>query len=207
MSTIRTHLRRMNTPVSWARVAIVLLLGFSFIGAFAAEDLVSDLRAELIPAEGTETAYGIPLSLTSLPDYVGWWYTLVPHVEDDAVYVDALSALVAPCCDDNLAIRCCCENDAGQACNLIRSGKGLAAHLIKNLNYGVEQVRDSVLEWFQFARPDYYIAVEMVNRKIDPMAYGLTVEGSCYRGLCNTPISQGGCGGMKELIEPSISGS
>lgn len=207
MIAMRMHLRRSMSPIVWTLATVVVLLTMSSIAVFATEDLVSSLHSELIPDEGTETPYGIPLSLSSLPEFVGWWYTLVPLVETDAVYIDALSSLVAPCCDDNLAIRCCCENDEGQACNLIRSGKGLAAHLIDTLNYGTEQVRSSVLEWFQFARPDYTIAVEMVNRKIDPMAYGLTVEGSCYRGLCNTPISQGGCGGMKELIEPAIASS
>ncbi|MFC2108893.1 hypothetical protein ACFLS5_05465 [Candidatus Bipolaricaulota bacterium] len=129
---------------------------------------------------------------------------MVPFVEADARYFDGLSALVAPCCDDNTAFSCCCEGEDGQACNIIRSGKGLAAHLIIDLDYDADQIAASVLEWFRFARSDYYLAAELVNRMIDPALYGLTVEGSCYRGLCGTPISEGGCGGMKELIEPTI---
>jgi hypothetical protein len=167
------------------------------------EGLLEELRAEIIPGEGTETAYGIPLSLESLPQFVEWWYTLVPSVEADARYVDALSALVAPCCDDNAAFRCCCETD-GQACNIIRSGKGLAAHLILEHGFSTDKICESVLEWFQFARPDYYLAAELEVRGVSPIPYSLTTEGSCYRQMCGMPISQGGCGGMKELIEPAI---
>ena len=121
-----------------------------------------------------------------------------------SLWVDGLSALVAPCCDDNLAVKCCCENDAGQACNIIRRGKGLAAYLIHDLDYTTEQVTASVLEWFRFARSDYYLAAELESRQVSPSTYGLTTQGSCYRSMCDTPISKGGCGGMKELIEPAI---
>jgi hypothetical protein len=168
------------------------------------EELLAEIRAEIIPEEGIGTEYGLPLSLDSLPQFVDWWYTIVPSVETDARYIDALSALVAPCCDDNLAFKCCCENDEGQACNIIRSGKGLAAHLIQDLDFRTEQIQESVYEWFRFARPDYYLAVELETRGFNPVLYGLTAEGSCYRGMCGTPISRGGCGGMGELIEPAI---
>ena len=186
---------------------VVVAVGLFGVLAFtqgADESVLEAIQAEIIPVESAETEYGIPLSLNSLPQFVGWWYTLVPLVEDDARYIDGLSVLVAPCCDDNPAFKCCCENDEGQACNIIRSGKGLAAHLIQNLDYSAEQVALSVLEWFHFARPDYYLAAELANRHMVPALYGLTTQGSCYRGLCDTPISEGGCGGMNELIEPSI---
>ncbi|MBU1050738.1 hypothetical protein KKG90_12020 [Candidatus Bipolaricaulota bacterium] len=185
-------------------VVVVGLIGIVSFTQGADQAVLEEIRAEIIPIENTATDYGIPLSLNSLPQFVGWWYSLVPLAEDDARYIDGLSALVAPCCDDNPAYKCCCENDEGQACNIIRSGKGLAAHLIYDLNYDTEQVTASVLEWLTFARPDYYLAAELANRRINPALYGLTTQGSCYRGLCDTPISQGGCGGMNELIEPAI---
>jgi len=171
------------------------------------EGLLAQIEARLIPAEGTQTDYGIPLSLGSLPQFVGWWYTLVPGVESDPRYVEALSSLVAPCCDDNPAYKCCCESDEGQACNIIRSAKGLAAHLISEFDYDTQALADSILQWLQFARPDYYVARELENVGENSRSYGLTTKGSCYRGLCNTPISEGGCGGMKELIEPTITGT
>ena len=186
--------------------AMVLLAVLSITVFASAEevDILSEIRAEIIPVEGAETPYGIPFSLQSLPQFVDWWYTIRPEAEQDPRYAEALNALVAPCCDDNPAFKCCCENDEGQACNIIRSGKGLASHLILELDYGVDQVREHVLQWFRFARWDYYVAAEMEARGVDPAVYGLTTEGSCYRGLCNTPISEGGCGGMRELIEPAI---
>ena len=155
---------------------IVLAIATSTIAWLAmvageTDDLVSEIETELIPGEGTETAYGIPLSLESLPLFVEWWYTRVPLAEADPRYEEALSRLVAPCCDDNTAFRCCCESD-GKACNIIRSGKGLAAYLILELDFDAEAIAESVLEWFRFARPDYYIAAELVARGIDPGAYG-----------------------------------
>jgi len=187
--------------IGLAVLAVVVVVGMAQDSDRARLD---DLRAELIPAEGAETAYDIPLSLQSLPQFVGWWYTLVPTAESDPRYEEALNALVAPCCDDNLAFRCCCENDEGQACNVIRSGKGLAAHLILDHDFDAEAIQTSVFEWFRFARPDYYLAAALEEQGVAPSLYNLTTEGSCYRGLCNTPISQGGCGGMQELIEPAI---
>lgn len=189
--------------IAVAVLAVALVIG---VGQEGDEELLDELRAELIPLDGAETAYGIPLSLESLPQFVAWWYEIVPAVEADPRYVDALSALVAPCCDDNLAVKCCCETDEGQACNLIRSGKGLAAYLILEHDFDTDGVRESVLEWFRFVRPDYYLSVALETRGGSPVAHGLTTEGSCYRGMCNVPISRGGCGGMTTLNEPAIEG-
>lgn len=186
-----------------ALLAILVLISVAGVSQPAKEVVLEELRAEIIPAEGTETLYDIPLSLTSLPQFVEWWYTLRPLVESDTRYFDALDVLVAPCCDDNQAYKCCCEKN-GNACNIIRSAKGLASHLIYDLDYDATQVSESVLQWLQFARPDYYMADELRDRRMSPLYYGLTAQGSCYRGLCETPISEGGCGGMDELIEPSI---
>ena len=204
MRLYQSHKRHLIARSVGLLLIIVGLLAIAGVAQEADEAVLEEIRAEIIPVEGTETEYDIPLSLMSLPQFVEWWYTLVPTVETDSRYFDALSTLVAPCCDDNQAFKCCCEGDEGQACNIIRSGKGLAAHLIQELDYDAEQVAANVLEWFRFARSDYYLAAELTDRDIDPALYGLTVEGSCYRGMCDTPISQGGCGGMKELIEPAI---
>jgi hypothetical protein len=184
-------------------VGVSVLMSSSAVAQDDDSGVLSELRAALIPEEGAETPYGIPLSLGSLPQFIEWWYTVVPRVERGPRYVAALSALVAPCCDDNPAFRCCCER-SGQSCNIIRSGKGLAAHLIHDLDYDAEQVQASVLEWFRFARPDYYLADALVQQGAWPLRYGLTTKGSCYRQMCDVPISEGGCGGMNELIEPAI---
>ncbi len=206
MHTLR-HSRR--TPWVTGSVLAVLVLAFSCAATAFAEsgtDVLGAIRAELIPEGGTETAYGMRLELGLLPQFVGWWYTLVPDAEHDPRYVEALSGLVAPCCDDNPAYKCCCERDGG-ACNIIRSGKGLAAHLILDLDYAADTIQASVLQWLRFARADYYMAAALQERGYAPAQYGLTTTGSCYRGLCETPISAGGCGGMNDLIEPLLEGS
>jgi len=182
---------------------VISLIGIVGIAQSTKAEVLAEIRAEIIPNEGEETDYGTPLSLTSLPQFVDWWYTLRPIAEADTRYFDALDVLVAPCCDDNQAYQCCCEKN-GNACNIIRSAKGLASHLIPDLDYSTEQVTASVLQWLQFARSDYYMAAELRNQRKSPMYYGLTTQGSCYRMMCETPISKGGCGGMDELNEPTI---
>jgi len=180
---------------------LTLILVFVLGGAGGALD---EIRSEIIPPAGRETAYGMTLSLDLLPTFIEWSYTLLPSVVNEPRYVEAMNALVAPCCDDNPMYRCCCEAD-GRACNLVRSGKGLAAYLIAQGEATAGSIEAAVLEWLRFARPDYYLAAELTARGVDPAEYGLTTYGSCYRGMCNLPISEGGCGGMDELIEPAIS--
>jgi len=163
------------------------------------------ISKEITPAAGTQTDYGIPLSLQSLPLFISWKDEIVLAEGEEIVFHDALVQLVAPCCDDNNAFQCCCEK-GGARCNLVTSGKGLAAHLIREKGYTVDQVRDAVLQWFRFARPDYYVASALEKEGIEPGLYGLTTQGDCYRGMCEVPISRGGCGGMGELVEPAIQG-
>ena len=193
--------------VTLAVAVAVAVVSLSWLGAAGQLNAADEIRATLIPIEGATTPYNIPLSLGSLPQFIGWWSTIVPTARTDARYADALNALVAPCCDDNPAFKCCCETEPGQACNLIRSAQGLAAHLVVDLGYDAEQVQSAVREWLTFARPDYYVAAELAARGLSPARFGLTTKGSCYRGMCGTPISQGGCGGMNELVEPAIGGA
>ncbi len=192
--------------VGIAAALVVGIVTAGWLRAAGQPNAADETRAHEIPLAGAETSYGTPLSLDSLPQFIGWWTTLVPTARSDASYVDALYALVAPCCDDNPAFHCCCETQPGQACNLIRSAQGLAAHLVIDLGYSADEVKASVLEWLEFARPDYYIAAELRAQGMNPATYGLTTTGSCYQGRCGDPISEGGCGGMNELIEPAIGG-
>jgi len=169
------------------------------------EEPLAAIYEEFIPPAGTETSYAIPLGRTSLPVFIDWFYEIDLGSEEQKVFHDALIELVGPCCDDNTMVRCCCEKGES-ACNLVRSGKGLAAYLIHDMGYDVEQVREAVLQWLTFARPDYYVARELEERGIDPSRYDLTTFGSCYRQMCVIPISEGGCGGMENLIEPALQG-
>jgi len=189
-----------------AAVAAAAALAVGLSLAAGPSETADEIRAGLIPSQGVETAYGTPLSLAPLPQFVGWWTTLVPPAQDRPEYAYALKSPVAPCCDDNMAFHCCCETQPGQVCNLIRGVQGLAAHVVLDLGFTKDQIRESTLQWLEFARPDYYVATELATRGLDPVNYGLTTQGSCYRGLCGDPISQGGCGGMNELVEPTIAG-
>jgi len=206
MARSETHPTR---PSARFIAAFGILLVLASIAAAAQQPdstVLNTLRAEIIPAVGTETPYGRPLTLQSLPWFIHWWYTLVPTAMGDPRFEEALLPLVAPCCDDNTAFSCCCESD-GKACNVIRSGKGLAAHLILDHDYSAEEIQASVSEWLHFARPDYYLAAALQERDLDPESYDLTTAGSCYRMMCNTPMSQGGCGGMNALNEPALAQS
>ena len=169
------------------------------------EEFLAAIYQELIPPAGAQTGYGVLLDLANLPVFIDWYYGISLDAEGERVFHDALIELVAPCCDDNTMVRCCCEKGE-RACNLVRSGKGLASYLIHDMEYDVEQVREAVLQWLRFARPDYYAARELEERGIDTRRYDLTTLGSCYRQMCVIPISQGGCGGMDELMEPAIQG-
>ena len=66
MAMLRRGSRRVFTTC-----LIVSLLGVAAAGTD--DGVLASLRLELIPAAGTETAYGMPLSLTSLPQFIGWW--------------------------------------------------------------------------------------------------------------------------------------
>lgn len=173
---------------------------FQFGNSQDKEDFTSirSIKAELIPEKNTQTSYGLNLSYDLLPKFFDWAEEKVPQVKNDKRYYQSLHGLVAPCCDDNTVYRCCCEK-GGKSCNIIRSAKGLAAHLIMDLDYDIERIQESVLQWLRFARSDYYLAAELKDRGLNPGDYDLTTEGSCYRGLCTAPISEGGCGGMVEI--------
>jgi len=167
--------------------------------------LVEAIREEIIPREGTVTNYSLPLSLGNLPQFLDWYYDIDLDTKESGVLRGALIKLAAPCCDDKTMFRCCCERGE-RGCNLVRSGKGLASYLIHDEGYTAEEVREAVLQWLHFARPDYYVARELKDRGFNPRHYNLSTFGSCYRQLCEVPISQGGCGGMNELTEPAIEG-
>ena len=76
---------------------------------------------------------------------------------------------------------------------------GLSKYLVVEKNYGVEQVRESALQWLRFIHSDYYVIEELKSRGIDPARYGLSHENPCYAGECELPFVDGGCGGMGEL--------
>jgi hypothetical protein len=174
---------------------VLLVLGGAWFLSRGQEetDVVTQIKAEIIPAEGPQTSYGIPLSLDNTPRFIGYHNTLALTLEQQRTMRDALLPLKAPCCDDNSMATCCCP------CNLAKAVWGLCSYLVAEKHYDVEQVREAALQWLRYIHSDYYIIGEMRDRGIDTALYGLFHENPCYVGECELPFRDGGCGGMREL--------
>lgn len=152
-----------------------------------------EVAAEIIPQEGEPTAYGIPLSLDNTQRFIDYYDAIPLTPEQEDIKRKALQTLRAPCCDDNPMSTCCCP------CNLAKSVWGLSSYLIVEKGYGVEEVRESALQWLRFIHDDYYVMRELENKGVDPGQYGLSYKAPCYEGYCERPFADGGCGGMQEL--------
>lgn len=61
---------------------------------------VQSIWAEIIPEKGTETEYGIPLSLENTQQFINWYHSITLSTEEQKEWDEALDSLVAPCCDD-----------------------------------------------------------------------------------------------------------
>ena len=153
----------------------------------------AEVAAEIIPQEGDSTTYDIPLSLDNTQQFIDYYEAAALTAEQESTKEDALLPLKAPCCDDNSMATCCCP------CNLAKSVWGLSSYLIVEENYGVEQVRESALEWLRFIHSDYYVGQELGNRGVNPDKYGLPHGDACYTGRCELTFADDGCGGMGEL--------
>ena len=152
-----------------------------------------EIAAEIIPKEGDQTSYGIPLSLNNTQQFINYYNAVRLTSEQKRTMQNALLPLKAPCCDDNSMATCCCP------CNLAQSVWGLSSYLIVEKNYDADQVRESALQWLRFIHNNYYVIQELKSRGIDPGRYGLSHENPCYVGKCELPFMQGGCGGMGDL--------
>jgi len=109
-------------------------------------------------------------------EFMGYWKNLPLTPQQEAIKREALSALPAPCCDDNSLYTCCCP------CNMAKTSWGLANYLIAKKGYGVHQVRTKVADWVRFINPQGYPG------------------DTCYTGGCNKPFAKAGCGGMAEPV-------
>ncbi len=198
-------LARRTRRYPWARavawVAVGLgMTGFLFAGK-APHPVLAELYAQEVPAEGTETPYGMPLAWANAPTLARWYDEIELTAEEGEMFAAALAPLRAPCCDDNPLAACCCER-GGLICNLVRTARGLGKYLIRE-GYSPDIVTQAMEGWLRFAHGDYYVARALVDLGKNPTDYGLFLpgNGSCYRGLCNAPLQEGGCGGMgKEVV-------
>jgi hypothetical protein len=64
------------------------------------------IAAEIIPQEGDATTYGIPLSLGNTQRFIDYYSNLSLTAEQEELKREALTALRAPCCDDNTMYDC-----------------------------------------------------------------------------------------------------
>lgn len=186
---------------------MVSLFSVISLHAFAQgrSDPLEALRAELIPQEGTKTSYGLPISWDNAQTFADWYYSIQLTPEERDVFAEALSAISAPCCDDNPVLKCCCQRP-NRICNLTRSAMGLAAWLIHVKGYTAEETKASVEEWLRFLKPEYYLSLALEEQGLDPAEYGLEEHEAyepCDQKLCEAPLDAGGCGGMglKVLLE------
>jgi len=92
----------------------------------------------------------------------------------EAIRVEALTPLAAPCCKQFSAATCCCR------CNMKRASDGLAKHLIVNLGANAETVRAQVAAW---------------QKAINPNGFS---GDTCSTGGCGNAFEHNGCGGMTE---------
>ncbi len=153
--------------------------------------IVAQVRAEIVPKDGQETSYGIPLSLKNTEKFERYYENINLTLEQEKIKDNALSTIPATCCPDKPMSTCCCT------CNLAKSVWGLSNYLIKEKNYDTKEVREAALQWLRFIRPGYYIAEELKNSGLELSSVGLTPEKpSCYTRRCNLPFKEGGCGGM-----------
>ncbi|MFN3347087.1 MAG: hypothetical protein ACK42E_04690, partial [Candidatus Bipolaricaulaceae bacterium] len=131
----------------WLIVLLVagLLVGAALLwrGGREPPPSLTELQARVIPAEGTATAYGIPLAWENAQLFADRYYEISLTPAEEQVLVAALGAMPTPCCDDTRVTQCCCEQ-GGLICNLVRSARGLAAWLIREKGFDAPKVRTSV---------------------------------------------------------------
>ena len=68
--------------------------------------VISEIWNTIIPEPGTDTLYGISLSLDNTQQFIDWYNSIVLSENEKALRDEALSQLVAPCCDDHPASEC-----------------------------------------------------------------------------------------------------
>ena len=182
--------RRRNVRVILA--LFVFAAGFMVVGSCTPESprVLDEAIFAGYPQEGDATSYGAALSMSNAPTFLQYYEQHPLTAEQEAVKRDALTPLVAPCCDDNPMYTCCCP------CNLAKTVWGLSAYLIVEKDYDATTVREAALQWLRFIRRDYYKARELEQQGLNPSTLGVYAGKSCYEGRCDLPFRQGGCGGM-----------
>lgn len=128
MKRTNTRSQRLMLIILFTGVMAVLV---GVLGTGQVEGILDSLRAELIPNYGQQTDYGIPLDLRNTAQFVDWFYTIELNESEQALKDSALSALVAPCCDDNSAATCCCECNIPGLVNVDYRGETFSENVLR----------------------------------------------------------------------------
>lgn len=146
------------------------------VAGLAVAALLSFQLTASATAEPVTTVAGIELHdvAAQTREFIGYDDSIELTPEQEAIRVEALSAIPAPCCSDNSAATCCCP------CNMAKATWGLSKYLITEKGAGVEEVRQAAQDWFRFINPD-----------------GFSGD-VCYTGGCNRAFKDNGCGGMNK---------
>lgn len=147
--------------------------------------LIAQIKYNLgVPAQGTETPYGIPFSLNSggntLLQIDNSITTLSPT--QTAIFLQALN-FTAPCCPPNHAYPDCCR------CQIPRALSGLAKYLIVDYGYSLTQVRAQAELWALFIEQNYFINSQLTSMGYTPILPFFGCDGGC----CSQPVVDGGC--------------
>jgi hypothetical protein len=137
-----------------------------------------------------------PLDLRGTGQFVDWFHTIELNESARALEDSALSALVAPCCNDDSAATCCCE------CNLTRSAWGLPTS--SGMGRSMKRAFAGPPSIGSDSRPPTPASQPLSKRAVDSGGFGLTTYGSCHRGITEFPVTEGACTGMAEVIEPGV---
>lgn len=107
-------------------------------------------------------------------EFISYHRSIVLTPEQQEIMKTGLSRIPAPCCAAYSIATCCCP------CNLAKSTWGLSKFLIARRGTSASEVQAAASEWLRFINPRGYTG------------------DACFRGGCERPFSQNGCGGMNE---------
>jgi hypothetical protein len=113
--TMSSKRRGLRPKSGWYLAASLVLLGLALsslagCGPSQPREIVSvtpdEVRADIIPQEGQATSYGVPLSLANVQGFIDYYNAAQLTPVQERIKRVALTALKAPCCDDNTMNEC-----------------------------------------------------------------------------------------------------
>lgn len=163
----------MTVPVRIALSTAVLVTAAS-VAACGKASTSREETPQTHAAAGRSAAEGFTGAPEDVRTLIGFYHTIRLSPDQERLKVEALSAMPAPCCSRYSLATCCCP------CNMAKAAWGLAAWLIAEKGYGVDQVRQAETDWL---------------KRVNPAGFS---GNACFDGGCSRAMHDDGCGGMKE---------